>query len=144
MLSKLSGIVTNVIKPIGEVVDNIHTSKEEKMLVEKELEKIKNDLVLAVLDFNKEELESKKEVLVAEAKSENFITSSWRPITALVFTFIIANNYIIAPYSEALFGIKVMFDIPPQMWELLKLMIGGYVLSRGVEKTTEKLKNKKL
>lgn len=140
MFKQLSNIISQTIKPLGEIIDNVHTSKEEKLEAQKALEEIENSLTLEVLDFHRAELENKKEVLVAEAKSEHFITSSWRPITALVFTFIIANNYIIAPYSEALFGIKVMFDLPPEMWDLLKLMIGGYVVSRGVEKTVQKYK----
>ena len=46
-----------------------------------------------------------------------------------LFGLIIANNYLIAP----LLGTP-MADIPPDMWELLKLGFGGYVIGRSVEK----------
>jgi len=142
MWGQIVNLVSNTIKPITETIDNLHTSEDEKLAAKRKMEQIQNELTTKMIDFHQQEMEAKKEVLVAEAKSEHFLTSSWRPITALVFTFIIANNYIIAPYTEVLFDVKVMFDIPPQMWDLLKIMIGGYVLSRGVEKTAAQVKNK--
>lgn len=46
-----------------------------------------------------------------------------------LFGLIIASNYLIVP----LLGTP-MADIPPDMWELLKLGVGGYVIGRSVEK----------
>lgn len=138
LFSKIATLVTKTIDPLASLIDNVHTSKEEELEAQRLLQEIENTLTMKLLDLHQEELKAKTKVLVAEAKSEHWLTSSWRPITALVFTFIIANNYIIAPYSQALFGAKVMFEIPHQLWELLKLMIGGYVLSRGVEKSVAK------
>ena len=80
-------------------------------------------------------IKSKGEIIKAEAESEHFLTSTWRPITALVFVVIIANNYIVAPYMEAFMGTKIILKIPPQMWDLLKIMIGGYVVGRSAEKS---------
>jgi len=74
------------------------------------------------------------DAIVAEAKSEHTVTATWRPITMLVFVAIIANNYILAPYINLLFGVDVQLPIPPQMWELLKIGLGGYVVGRSVEK----------
>lgn len=130
---KIGEIVSNTIKPIGKVIDNVHTSKEEKEKLNNELERIKNDLTSKMIEVQKQELEAKRDVLVTEAKSEHFLTSNWRPITALVFTFIIANNYIIAPYTEAFFNVKVMLELPPDMWQIVKIMIGGYVGGKSLE-----------
>lgn len=126
-------LVKNLAKPVTDVIDNVHTSKEEKMLIEQailEMEQNASDLLV----------ETQGKIIEAEAKSEHFLTSTWRPITALVFVAIVANNYIIAPYTGALFGTKIMLEIPSQMWDLLKLMIGGYVGSRGVEKVAKEWK----
>lgn len=37
------------------------------------------------------------DIITAEAKSEHWLTSTWRPITALTFVAIVANNYILYP-----------------------------------------------
>lgn len=73
-------------------------------------------------------------VITAEANSGSWITKSWRPITMLVFVAIIANNYIIFPYLQLFFHTGLMLQLPPDMWELLKLGIGGYVVGRSIEK----------
>lgn len=129
----LLSVVKNLAKPVTDVIDSVHTSKEEKMLIEKavlEMEQNAADLLV----------ETQGRIIEAEAKSEHFLTATWRPIMALTFGFIIANNYIIAPYTGALFGVEIVLEIPPQMWDLLNLMIGGYVGSRGVEKVIREWK----
>ncbi|GAB6100421.1 hypothetical protein JCM16358_23000 [Halanaerocella petrolearia] len=133
MWDKIGQIVSNTIKPVGDIIDDINTSEEEKMRAKKEMEKVKNELTSQMIEVQQEELKAKRDVLVTEAKSEHFLTSNWRPITALVFTFIIANNYIIAPYTEAFFNVKVMLKIPPDMWQIIKIMIGGYVGGKSFE-----------
>ena len=45
-----------------------------------------------------------------------------------LFGIIIANNYIIAP----IFGLASL-PIPDDMWSLMKIGLGGYVVGRSVE-----------
>lgn len=71
--------------------------------------------------------------LVAEM-SGNWLQKSWRPILMLMFGLIVANNYIISPYLQALLSWHVSLEIPPDMWGLLKLGIGGYIVGRSGEK----------
>ena len=86
------------------------------------------------------EVEAAMNVVVAEAKSEHALTSQWRPITMLVFTAIVANNYIIAPYLAAIFGWSVTLEMPDQLWNLLSIGIGGYVVGRSSEKVIKNWK----
>jgi hypothetical protein len=88
------------------------------------------------------ELEAAASVVVAEAKSEYSLTSQWRPITMLTFTAIVANNYIVAPYLQAMFGWSVTLDMPPQLWNLLSIGIGGYIVGRSGEKIATSFKAK--
>lgn len=81
-----------------------------------------------------EELNAAMNVIVAEAKSEHVLAATWRPITMLVFVAIIANNYILAPYLTAMFGVGLTLEIPTDMWDLLKIGLGGYVVGRSMEK----------
>jgi hypothetical protein len=60
----------------------------------------------------------------------------------LVFTFIVANNYVIAPYANAMGIVIPTLDIPPDMWELLQLGIGGYIVGRSLEKAATSYKRK--
>lgn len=91
-------------------------------------------LRLAMIDQEKTLRLAARDVIVAEAKSTHWVTSAWRPITMLVFTAIIANNYILAPYLAMLFGVSVELELPEPLWELVKIGLGGYVVGRSAEK----------
>lgn len=88
------------------------------------------------------ELDAATQAIVAEAKSESWLASNWRPITMLTFVAIIANNYIIAPYTLLLFDVSVQLQIPPDMWDLLKLGLSGYVMGRSGEKIVKAWKGR--
>ena len=126
-------LIGGAIQPVTELIDNMNTSEEEKQEAKKAIFSMQNTI-------QEQLIKSKGEIIKEEAKSEHFLTATWRPITALVFVAIIANNYIIAPYTGAMFGVEIMLEIPNQMWDLLNLMIGGYVASRGAEKLVDKWK----
>jgi hypothetical protein len=83
------------------------------------------------------QLQSQTQVITAEEQSGNKLASSWRPMLMYVFMAIIANNYIIAPYLQAMFHVGLTLSIPTDMWDLLKLGVGGYVVGRSVEKAVD-------
>lgn len=82
-------------------------------------------------------LQTSAGIVTAEANSDHWLAANWRPITMLTFVFIIANNYIIYPYLSLFFEKAPMLAIPPDMWALLKLGLGGYVVGRTVEKAVK-------
>ena len=78
-------------------------------------------------------------VIIAEVQGTG-LKANWRPITMLTFVFIIANNYILYPYVSLFWPDAPMLEIPPDMWSLLKIGLGGYVVGRSVEQTVKILK----
>lgn len=80
------------------------------------------------------ELQSAASIIQAEASSAHWLTATWRPITMLVFVAIVANNYILYPYLTLFMDNAPVLEIPPDMWALLKIGIGGYVVGRSGEK----------
>ena len=115
------------------IIDKIIPDPEAKAEATRKLLEIQQAGALA-------EVEAAMNVVVAEAKSEHALTSQWRPITMLVFTAIVANNYIIAPYLAAIFGWSVTLEMPDQLWNLLSIGIGGYVVGRSSEKAIKNWK----
>lgn len=81
------------------------------------------------------ELQSKQaDVITAEVKSESWLAANWRPVLMLTFTFVIAWNYIVCPIVGAFTPALHPAIITADMWQLLKLGIGGYIGGRTVEK----------
>jgi len=99
------------------------------------------ELSSMILNQELEVFKTQASVIRTESKSEHFLSATWRPITMLVFVFIIANNYIIAPYISLFFGVDVGLDLPPDMWDLLKIGLGGYVVGRSSEKAIKSWKS---
>jgi hypothetical protein len=74
------------------------------------------------------ELSARAEIVKTEAASQSWLASSWRPITMLVFTGLIVARWFgwSAPnLSEAEYL---------KLWDIVELGLGGYVISRSVEK----------
>lgn len=134
-MSGILGIAKSIVSPITDIINK---SVRDKDLAEKLNNKIEKQMIESFV----KELNAKRDVLVAEIGSENWLASSWRPILMLSFTGIIVNNYILAPYLGAMFGFSITLDIPPDMWELLKIGIGGYIVGRSGEKITKAYKKK--
>lgn len=83
-----------------------------------------------------------RDIITAEATGESWLQRNWRPITMLSFVSIIVNNYMLAPYLK-LFGVPyVVLVIPPDMWDLLKLGLSGYIVGRSAEKGIKAWKGK--
>ena len=81
------------------------------------------------------ELDAKAKVLVAEVQRQSWLQRNWRPLLMLVFTYIVAHNFVIAP----IFRITSV-PVPEQMWTLLNIGIGGYIVGRSVEKIATSIK----
>jgi hypothetical protein len=79
-------------------------------------------------------------VIIAEAKSEHKITAIWRPVLMLTITAIVAWNFLLAPLVELavmLFTgdqLPLSIPLPDQLWNLLMIGVGGYVVGRSGEK----------
>lgn len=116
-----------LLKPVADIVDDLTLSKEEK-------EEMKLKFTALLQDYDKELVKQRGSIITAEAKSEHWLTANWRPMLMTIFGLIVANNYIIYPYLQWMFGDGVMLELPPQMWDLLKIGVGGYIVGRSAEK----------
>ena len=111
----------NIVKDLLSGLDNLLTSKEEKIQAENVIKK-----VLVEKELELQRLQT--EIIVAEAKG-NWLQRSWRPILMLAFGFIVIYVKFIGP----LFGLAIP-ELENEFWELLKIGIGGYVVGRSAEK----------
>lgn len=99
-----------------------------------EADKRKAELLSLIQAGKIKELEASASVIVAEAKSEHWVVAAWRPLLMLTFGAIIANNYILYPYLSLFWVDAPELDVPDQMWSLLQIGIGGYIVGRSGEK----------
>jgi hypothetical protein len=102
--------------------------------------KLKAALKTRIMDITHNEfvelLKAQTAIILAEAKG-GWLQRNWRPTLMMTFMIIIANNYIVHPYLQLFApGKSLALELPPEMWSLLKIGVGGYVVGRSVEKVT--------
>lgn len=131
-MTVIKDIIAGAIKPVSELVDSLHTSREEKDAMKLQLAVAQGKLES---DFHK----SQSAVIMAEATGASWIQRTWRPIVMLGFAFIIFWNYVLGPIGSwlgALFGGPVfpVLELPTGLWATLNVGIGGYMTLRTYEK----------
>ena len=97
-------------------------------------DKAKVELLTMQANGELEELKVRMSAIVAEAQSDSWLASNWRPLTMLSFVFIIFNNWVLYPYFKA-FGLPVIYlEVPINVWDIIEVGLGGYVIGRSGEK----------
>jgi hypothetical protein len=149
MFSNLvSGGLDKVVGNVAKGLDNLFTSDEERLQAKNMLHQIKSEMKKHTEDFEvsiekeiTKRTNAKRDIIVAEAKGESWLQRNWRPVVMMTFTFIIANNYILAPYLSALFTVNIpTLKLTDQMFSLISLGLGGYVMGRSLEKSVKAYK----
>lgn len=131
----LTGGLSGIVGSVTGILDKFITNPEEKLKASLQVAQMSHDLQLQVLSAEKDLAAQQASVVTAEIKSESWLAANWRPVTMLTFVFIIVWNYIVVGTIGAFAPRIHPIDIPPDMWGLLKLGIGGYIGARTIEKT---------
>lgn len=125
--------VSGIFKPAADLIDNVHTSEEEKLELKNVLVKLQNEvttkqieLLSKQMDLEKQLLDAQSSIINAESKSESWMARSWRPITMLTFLVLIVLH--------ALGVIKLETEFAESFMTLVQIGLGGYVVGRSAEK----------
>jgi len=122
----LFGLIGQIFKPAMDMIDNVHTSEEEKLIQKSQLLELQTTFLVQALDYEQEQLKSKTAIIMAEANSQSWLARSWRPITMLTFLVLVCMDS---------FG-WLPNPLASQAWTLLQIGLGGYVVGRSAEKVT--------
>jgi len=126
-LAPLSELASSVINTISSYVKD--KQEQKKLLIQ-----FQHQYAQTIAELQKSLLEDQSKIIIAEATGHSWLQRNWRPITMLVFVFIIANNYVLAPYAHA-FGVNLpVLQMPDKVWEIIQYGLFGYIGARSVEK----------
>jgi len=126
------------IAPLAKILFNTI----EKAVPDKDLqEKLKAQLQTQLLQSHTQELQAASRIIEAEAKA-GWFASSWRPLLMYVLIFILVWNYVIGPVIKVFMGAVITFELPGDVWTLLNVGLGGYVIGRSAESVARTMSNK--
>ena len=124
--------IGEIFKPAAKLIDDLHTSDEEKLTLKNKLTVIQNEMHSKVIDYETKLLASQSSIITAEANGQSWMQRSWRPITMLTFLGLVVCDS---------FG-WLASPLAAEAWVLLQIGLGGYVTGRSIEKVAVKLKPK--
>ena len=128
----------SAIAPLAKILFNTI----EKAVPDKDLQaKLKADLQTQLIQSNTDELKAAARIIQAEAKA-GWFASSWRPLLMYVLIFVLIFNYILAPIVKVLTGAIIGFELPGDVWTLLNVGLGGYVVGRSAESVARTIANR--
>ena len=139
MFEALLNIVSGAIKPLFNLIDELHTSDEERLKLKNELQIIQNNMASKILKYQEEQIKAQKEIIVAEIKN-GWLSRNWRPILMLTIVAIVANNYLFYPYLSMFTDNVKVLDLPDKLWNLMQIGVGGYIVGRSGEKIIDSWK----
>lgn len=119
--------IGGIFEPAVKLVDDLHTSDEEKLQMQREIKKVENELLARVIDYEGQLLESQSKIITAEATGQSWLQRNWRPITMLTFLVLVVIDslgWLPNPLAD-------------EAWLLLQIGLGGYVAGRSAEKITQ-------
>ena len=125
-MKKIFSLITGtLINDIGKVVDNLHTSEEERLEAKQKL----SELIKQADEKAQNEVTTRWEY---DTKNGNFLTRSIRP---LVLIFLTAMFTLLAFTDGNIGGFKVQEEYIPIFQTLLVTVYGAYFVGRTYEKS---------
>ena len=120
------GVLQNVIREIGDIVNRLSVSSKEKQKIQEEIQ--------SLVYRYKSELVREQAAAGGEEARGNWLQRSWRPIVMLAFASVILSG---------MFMESTLLSDSSRLWDLLEIGLGGYVIGRSGEKVTESLLSRK-
>lgn len=121
-------------KLLGALLPNVFGVIDKAILDKDQAHQLKSQIQLALLQSGDKEIEAAARVIIAEAQGGSWLQRNWRPLLMITIVAIVANNFIVYPYVILFGGQATVLDLPPELYNLMAVGVGGYVVGRSGEK----------
>jgi hypothetical protein len=126
----ITDLIAGIFKPAAQLVDELHTSTEEKLQAKGHLLDVQAAAMDKVFDYEAKALAGQQAIVQAEAQAEHWLVATWRPITMLTLLLLVVGDSLgFLPNS-----------LNAEAWVLLQVGLGGYVIGRSGEKIAKVIK----
>ena len=126
----ITDLIAGIFKPAAQLIDELHTSTEEKLQATGHLLDVQAAAMDKVFDYESKALAGQQAIVQAEAQAEHWLVATWRPITMLTLLLLVVGDSLgFLPNS-----------LNAEAWVLLQVGLGGYVIGRSGEKIAKVIK----
>ena len=131
----IGGPIADFVGAIFTGIDSLSTTEEEKLALKATIQAQQNQLVIELAKIEGDIIEQQASIVRAEAQGESWLQRNWRPITMLSFLALLFLYWFDVHPSD------LTQDTIDNVFNLLKIGIGGYIVGRSVEKGLYTWKN---
>ena len=122
----LPGLLQAITPGIFNIIDQAVADKDLAL-------RLKNELGTAFLNMQSEVARAAADIVVAEAKGENWLQRNWRPALMVWFAFLVGAYWFgFVPVNMPEEHVSALFD-------LVTLGVSGYVIGRSGEKIATRI-----
>ena len=131
--SLITGAVQTVFGGVKDIILGHVKNDQDKIEAALQLGTLQLQLQEKLVEAGEQYVDAQKAIIVAEAQSASWLPRNIRPLSLAVFLGIIIYQGVVV----SIFHLpSVNFtSIPTQVWTLFTIGFGGYIVSRGVEKS---------
>jgi len=124
MSNPVIDFISGLVSPVTKMVDELHTSEEERLKIKSAMFQVQSELTVKVIDYETKLMSAQASVITAEAQGQSWLQRNWRPITMITFLVLVVCDS---------FGL-LENRLAAEAWTLLQIGLGGYVVGRSAEK----------
>ena len=138
LIGALGPLIALIRGPVASIID--------KLIPDPDLRhKLKAEIEGRVLDHENTLAGARRDVLLAEMAIDSRLTRLWRPLLMYLIMLFLIIYGLVLPLADLIAGRHVPFaprwsEIPPGLWQLLALGVGGYIGGRSLEKIASALR----
>jgi len=130
------GILGTLLPGLMELISKYITKEEDKV-------KLQSEITKHILSNEKSVIEASRDVVKAEVESESVLAKNWRPILMYLLMVLLVWIIAIAPVFGLVESTKTsLAAVPSDLWNLLMIGMGGYILGRSAENITKSITKK--
>lgn len=127
-MNPIWGFLAELVSPITRLIDDLHTSEEEKLLIKSEMFKLQQDITTKVIAYETQLMDNQSKIILAEAQGESWLQRNWRPLMMVWFAALLGM------YWFGFTPLNLSQETLNQLFLLMQLGIGGYIVGRSGEK----------
>jgi hypothetical protein len=134
-----------IVSAVGALVKGPLSSILDRYVGDLELRrKLKAELEQELVAGLTKETEQAASVIIAETRSEDWLTRNWRPVLMLSLLGLLMVVGVLVPFAELLAGHPIPYQprwqaLPPEFWNFLSIGMGGYIGGRSLEKVAREV-----
>jgi phenylpyruvate tautomerase PptA (4-oxalocrotonate tautomerase family) len=128
-----AGVALKLLQgPVSQILDRHIADRQTR-------DKLAAELQQSLIEQLAKEQESAASVIIAESKSEHWLTANWRPLLTVVLMAFLVLVGLLIPLADLVAGGPIPYrprwsDLPEGFWQFLTVGMGGYIGGRSLEK----------